>query len=58
MTPQQKAILLAKLAKLEALFYEESDKLSAMIEFNQPSINAGNIIIRNIQSIRKQINKL
>lgn len=58
MLSYQKHTLLALLAQFEAKFYEEAESVGAMTENDPRFISAGQTIARNIQSIRKQINRL
>lgn len=58
MLSSQKNTLLYMLANFKAKFYEESENVSAMTEHDNRFIKAGEIIIRNLTSIEKQIKKL
>ena len=58
MLTYQKNALLSLLAQFKEKFYTETENVGAMTEQDTRFIKAGEIIIRNLTSIEKQIKKL
>jgi hypothetical protein len=58
MLPYQKQKLQALLSTFEARFYQEAENVGNMTANDTRFLKAGQTIIRNIGSIRKQINKM